>query len=357
MNLSPTPPTGRPSIAFGQTDHNCLELPPSNPEPPRGILAMAEQKTNGGDDYILNRDWRAVASRALESPTLEPALGESVWGIDDNARLTFDSIWPIDIGSELQLPVTVDAIDVSMAQCPPPSWLPKNISLITHDVYEPFPLHMQGVYDLVHVQNWLCIWRDETAEKLISNLLSLLSKFPEQIKRESSQHPTSLTRSEPGGFIQWSEQDPEANRLIVAPGVSCATQATQDVLKFLNAPRQTISFEWVSRLGEYLNAHARLVAFDRFGSSNEHQQLWSIGVLQACEEFASNLERKAQSKADTERAAELRSSAEKAAVEMLTGVAIYSELVVAVAQKGFTKPVHGDSQVSGRRPQDVPEAE
>ncbi|KAL8651931.1 MAG: hypothetical protein Q9210_002986, partial [Variospora velana] len=100
---------------------------------------------------------------------------------------------------------------------------------------------------------------------------------------------------------------------------------------------------WVSRLGEYLNVQARLVAFDRFGSSNEHQQLWSIGVLQACEEFASNLERKAQSNGDTERAAELRGSAEKAAVEMLNGVGIYSELVVAVAQKDSTKPVQGNS--------------
>ncbi|KAL9022346.1 MAG: hypothetical protein Q9185_000461 [Variospora sp. 1 TL-2023] len=232
-------------------------------------------------------------------------------------------IWPIDIVGELQYPVTVDAIDISMAQCPPPSWLPQNIRLITHDVYQPFPIHMQGVYDLVHVQNWLCIWRNETSETLIRNLLSLLM-------------------SEPGGFIQWSEQNPKANRLIVAPDVSCSTQATQDVLNFLNAPRQTIDFEWVSRLGEYLDVQARLVAFDRFGSSNEHQQLWSIGVLQACEEFASNLERKAQSNGDIERAAELRNSAEKAAVEMLNGVGIYSELVVAVAQKDSNKPVQHD---------------
>lgn len=71
--------------------------------------------------------------------------------------------------------------------------------------------------------------------------------------------------------------------------------------------------------------------------------MWSVEVLQACEEFASNLERKAQSNGDIERAAELRSSAEKAAVEMLNGVGIYSELVVAVAQKDSTKPVQHDS--------------
>ncbi|KAL8989549.1 MAG: hypothetical protein Q9177_001585 [Variospora cf. flavescens] len=186
-----------------------------------------------------------------------------------------------------------------MAQCPPTSWLPQNIRLITHDVYQPSPIHMQGVYDLVHVQNWLCIWRNETSEKLIRNLLSLLSRFPEKKKRKN-----------------------------------CPASSVADSVRTRG---------WVSRLGEYLDVQARLVAFDRFGSSSEHQQLWSIGVLQACEEFASNLERKAQSNGDIERAAELRSSAEKAAVEMLNGVGIYSELVVAVAQKESTKPVQRES--------------
>lgn len=73
--------------------------------------------------------------------------------------------------------MSVDAIDVSMAQCPPRSWLPKSINLIRHDVYQPFPDHMLGIYDLVHVQNWLCIWRDETSEGLIRNLLALLSEY------------------------------------------------------------------------------------------------------------------------------------------------------------------------------------
>ncbi|KAL8901480.1 MAG: hypothetical protein Q9207_005178 [Kuettlingeria erythrocarpa] len=234
-------------------------------------------------------------------------------------------IWPIDIVRELQFPVTVDAIDISLAQCPPPSWLPENINLIAHDVHQPFPVQMQGKYDLVHVQNWLCIWRTESSGELIRNLLSLLK---------------------PGGYIQWSEQDPDANRAIVAPNVSCSTQATEEVLRFLNAPRSTISFEWVSRLGEYLNTQARLLAFDRFTASNAHQQLWTIGALQACEEMASNLERKAPSEENTERAGELRSSVERAGIEMLKGVGVYSELVVAVAQKGSSEPAQGGSQPS-----------
>ena len=87
------------------------------------------------------------------------------------------SMWAIDLLHELSHPVSIQAIDISLAQCPPRPWLPKQISLLAHDVYQPFPSHMLGSFDLVHVQNWLCIWRDETSDSLISNLISLLSKL------------------------------------------------------------------------------------------------------------------------------------------------------------------------------------
>ncbi|KAI4217820.1 MAG: hypothetical protein LQ349_009001 [Xanthoria aureola] len=86
-------------------------------------------------------------------------------------------------------------------------------------------------------------------------------------------------------------------------------------------------------MADRLAAYARVVAFDRYESSNEHQLLWSIGVLQACEEFASNLERNGQSMGNAARAANLRSAADKAAIERLNGVGTHSELVVAVARK------------------------
>lgn len=87
-------------------------------------------------------------------------------------------MWPIELLHELPFPVSIDAIDISLAQFPPQSWLPANIKPIAHDVYQPFPDHMRGIYDLVHVQNWLCIWRDETSGALITNLTELLSMHP-----------------------------------------------------------------------------------------------------------------------------------------------------------------------------------
>ena len=85
------------------------------------------------------------------------------------------SIWPIELLSELPFKVHIDAIDVSSAQFPPPEWLPESIRIIEHDVFQPFPEHMVGKYDLVHVQNFLCIWRSDKSKALLQNLVSLLS--------------------------------------------------------------------------------------------------------------------------------------------------------------------------------------
>lgn len=88
------------------------------------------------------------------------------------------------------------------------------------------------------------------------------------------------------------------------------------------------------------------MAFDRYSSLDEHQLIWSIGVLQACEEFGSNLERNARNEEDIERAKKLQSAAEGASAEMLNGVGIYSELVTAVAQKDATSLPSEDSRSS-----------
>ncbi|KAI4189678.1 MAG: hypothetical protein L6R41_001287 [Letrouitia leprolyta] len=293
---------------------------------------MAKDSSNDGDEYILNRDWRAVARlhhrhmlfKIVRGYLLHPAVtlkpGAKIAEIGAGT-----CIWPIDVSRELRIPISVDAVDISMAQCPPPSWLPKNVRLVTHDVYQPFPSEMHGTYDMVHVQNWLCIWRTETSKTLIRNLLDLLR---------------------PGGFIQWSEQDPTANRIVVAPDAPTSSRFTEEIMSFLNNPRQTINFEWVSKLGENLSQQAKLVAFDRYSSLDEHQLIWSIGVLQACEEFGSNLERNARNEEDIERAKKLQSAAEGASAEMLNGVGIYSELVTAVAQKDATSLPSEDSRSS-----------
>ena len=84
-------------------------------------------------------------------------------------------MWPIELAQEVPFDVSIDAIDISLAQFPPKLWLPENITLISHNVYHPFPTHKRGTYDLLPVQNRLCIWRDEMSDTLIKNLSALLS--------------------------------------------------------------------------------------------------------------------------------------------------------------------------------------
>ncbi|KAL9005108.1 MAG: hypothetical protein Q9188_002096 [Gyalolechia gomerana] len=280
---------------------------------------MADQASESRDEYILERDWRALArlhSRHFMFKIVRGYLLHPKVTLEPHAKIadigTGSCIWPIDLLQELPFAFSVDAIDVSLEQCPTRSWLPNNINLIIHDAYQPSPEHMIGKYDLVHVQNFLCVWRAEKSKDLVRNLLALLK---------------------PGGFIQWSEQDPAANRVITAPGVSCSTQATEDILAVLNKPRQAISFEWVSQLGQTLGRHAALAAFDRFESVGKHQMLWDVQALAACEELASNLKRNAETDNEVEQAERLHTSTKRASIEMRSGVGIYSELVVAVAQK------------------------
>lgn len=86
------------------------------------------------------------------------------------------SIWPVELLSDISSTYCFDAIDISSAQFPPGRWVPRNINLLEHDVFKPFPEHMIGRYDLVHVQNFLCIWRPGKSEALLQNLTSLLSE-------------------------------------------------------------------------------------------------------------------------------------------------------------------------------------
>ncbi|KAL8696263.1 MAG: hypothetical protein Q9201_007747, partial [Fulgogasparrea decipioides] len=137
----------------------------------------------------------------------------------------------------------------------------------------------------------------------------------------------------PGGYLQWSEQDPTANKIIRAPGSMVSTEATQELLSSLSKPQENINFKWVSQLGSRLAQNLVLMRFDRQEIIKEYQTFWSISVLQGCEEFSSNMRRKAKSDEDLDKAAKLQDAADRASAELLNGVGIHQELVVAVVQK------------------------
>jgi len=279
-------------------------------------MADEEKKSDG---YILNRDWRGMARlnyRHLLFELIQGYLLHPSIQIPENASIAEigagTCLWPIELSKKLPPSVSIDAIDISFEQCPPESWLPKNMNLVRQDMYKTLPSALVGKYDVIRIQNWLCIWRDATSKPFVSNVVKMLK---------------------PGGYIQWSEQDPTVNRIVHAPDTSTPDKGTQEILDFLAAPRGDINFKWISQLDAILSEHLDLITFDRHEIPNEHQVFWSISVMQACEEFGSNLLKNAKNEKDKEIVQNLQISADKAAGELLNGVGIHQELVVAVARK------------------------
>jgi hypothetical protein len=90
--------------------------------------------------------------------------------------LTTYSFWACEVAATLPNG-SVDVVDISDAQFPPPAFQPSNIRFWTHDCFEPFPPEHLGQFDAVNIKFILCIVNDDVADKLIRNVLTLLSEF------------------------------------------------------------------------------------------------------------------------------------------------------------------------------------
>lgn len=107
----------------------------------------------------------------------------------------------------------IDGFDVSLAQCPPPEWLPDGVRLRELDLYEPLPAELEGIYDVVHLRLFFVVIRNDDPSPVLQNLLRMLSEFylftfwfdfPFTIFFD----PNGPT--EPGGWLQWSEHNYES---------------------------------------------------------------------------------------------------------------------------------------------------
>ncbi|KAI0404531.1 hypothetical protein F4802DRAFT_566316 [Xylaria palmicola] len=79
---------------------------------------------------------------------------------------------------------TMEGYDISADLYPPPSALPSNITLGVLDAKQPFPEHMLGKYDQVHVRMLVLAMLPEEWEPVVRNISTLLK---------------------PGGYLQWEE--------------------------------------------------------------------------------------------------------------------------------------------------------
>lgn len=77
--------------------------------------------------------------------------------------------------------------DISDAQFPPADSLPSNLTLTTHDLRLPFPEHLQGTFDVVHL-------------RLLTLALPVQDAW-----NFCAKNVTTLLK--PGGWVQWEETD------------------------------------------------------------------------------------------------------------------------------------------------------
>ena len=93
--------------------------------------------------------------------------------ITNDANLSC-SQWLIDVSREMPF-AQLDGFDISEEQYPSEAWLPDHISLGRLDVTKPIPPHLEGLYDLVHVQLFLCVVQKDGPAAILNELYKLLS--------------------------------------------------------------------------------------------------------------------------------------------------------------------------------------
>lgn len=83
-------------------------------------------------------------------------------------------IWLIDLSHE-HGSAQIHGFDISLDQCPPPEWLPSNVSIHKLDIKKPLPKEFIGQYDIVNVRLFLCVIRNNDPVPVLTNLIKMLS--------------------------------------------------------------------------------------------------------------------------------------------------------------------------------------
>ncbi|KAI9722161.1 MAG: hypothetical protein M1828_004843 [Chrysothrix sp. TS-e1954] len=184
------------------------------------------------------KEYRRVATRIFLSVkrTLGFDLHPDVLASSNAPRIadvaTGNALWLLDAASSLPGNATLDGFDISLSQCPPKEWLPKNVHLHEWDIHKEPPAEFQGMYDIVHVRFIGLVITDNHGGNEIANIKKLLK---------------------PGGWLQWEEYDNSADYVEKArPDID--TPALDLMLRFGNNPQadrdmpRTGTFKWKDEL-------------------------------------------------------------------------------------------------------------
>ncbi|KAF2478183.1 uncharacterized protein BDR25DRAFT_275981 [Lindgomyces ingoldianus] len=172
-------------------------------------------------------------------PTIQPSASDTPFRIADLGTQT--ATWPISLAEDPTISVEIDAFDISNAFFPPSVWVPGNVKLHLHDIYNPFPEEFLGNFDVVHLRLFLTLSM-EKVNTILRNAMALLK---------------------PGGFIQWTEHD-KTNIQPTAASEGLSTEASQAFISLQKEPFPGYDPLWVNNIASAMTeCGLKVVAEDR----------------------------------------------------------------------------------------------
>ncbi|KAK8105655.1 uncharacterized protein PG998_003871 [Apiospora kogelbergensis] len=207
---------------------------------------------------------------------LEPVVEKSVAG-SHQLRIADlacgNGVWLTDLHSSLaktNVSAQLDGFDINPINFPDPAFLPSGVTLKQLDILaHPFPPHLKGVYDVVHIRAFCSVINNAPALRPVLAVASELLK--------------------PGGFLQWEET--RGDRFFVdCPSPQTSSVACSTITQVLQGASQArgISMEWVDVLDTHVNAFGfqdvRLLAQEK---RKQDLKGWTEDYMMVWEEIAS----------------------------------------------------------------------
>ncbi|KAF4628606.1 hypothetical protein G7Y89_g9541 [Cudoniella acicularis] len=190
---------------------------------------------SAGRDFISGAkiNYFHHALKHLTSYAIHPSINvlSNVCRIADLGTQT--AIWPTDVVETISTGTKfhVDGFDISDKFFPPSAWLPENVKLYIHDIYQPFPEEFKGQFEVVHLRLFLTLSRQQVVQ-ILQNALELLK---------------------PGGCIQWMEHD-KTDMTIMEVTANSSSTANQAFNELQLNPFPNYNARWVLDIGSTMTS-------------------------------------------------------------------------------------------------------
>lgn len=187
---------------------------------------MTETYSNGRD-YIssIKLNYFHYTFKQLTGYTIHPIIDLSSRPCRIADLGTQTAIWPITVADDFTSG-EVHGFDISEKFFPPSTWLPSNVELHVHDIYEPFPESFVGQFDVVHLRLFLSLSATKVSS-IICNIFTLLK---------------------PGGHVQWVEHD-KTEIITTEAFPNLSNKATKKFEELMKMPFPNYDSLWTNTIG------------------------------------------------------------------------------------------------------------